>query len=40
MTAKVEVDTVDSAGQWWMILYIHTQGQGQQGWDWRDVSHP
>ena len=38
--AEVEVDTGDSAGQWWMILQVHMQGQGQRGWDQRDVSHP
>ena len=33
--AEVEVDTGDLAGQWWMILHTHMQGQG-----WKEVSHP
>jgi len=38
--ADAVVDTGDSVGQWWMILHIHTQGEGRQGWDQRDVRHP
>jgi len=33
--AEAEVDIGDLVGQWWMILHIHTQGQGQHGWDGR-----
>ena len=40
VTAEAAVDAGESVGQWWMILHIHTQGQGQRGWDRRDVSHP
>ena len=37
---EAAVDTGGSVGQWWTILHIHMQGQGRQGWDQRDVSHP
>ena len=29
--AEAEVDAGDSVGHLWMILHIHTPGQGQQG---------
>jgi len=34
--ADVVVDAGDLVGQWWTILHLHTQGQGQQGRDWRE----
>src|SRR5882724_13060156 len=32
VTAEAAVDAGNSVGQWWMILQIHMQRQGQRGW--------